>query len=497
MATLSDLRGILADSGYQRDAISAIGAATPLGRTVDPARLEEITSAPTRANTAARLFYMARAVPRADAEALLAPLGCAPLIGAGLLHEDGDRVRAECAVLPVNDLLIARDFESWATGRPMGTDYVLGVGLATRMLAEFTPRDSRNLALDLGTGQGYQALLAGAHAGRVIGTDINRRALRLCGWAVAMNGKSNIELREGSFFEPVQDERGRFDLIVSNPPFVIAPPHDMAAIGGRWEGDRFVEQLLRDIPEHLAEGGVAAVLCNWHHPTPEAWPGRISAWIEGRGVDAWIVQLKHDDPRTYATNWLRESASVESEAAMIAAEAKVDSWLEYYRRIGVGAISLGIVRLRRRTAGPGGPANFIRAESIPMDKHTAPGGAQALRVFDNEVMLRTARTPADLLGHALRLSPDAELHQRLRPAKGAWAPQASVLREMKGFEFPIGLDGLTSAVLARLDGARPVRVIVQEMAGAMKADPEVALSQTAPFIEKMLRTLHLERAGGP
>jgi methylase of polypeptide subunit release factors len=494
MTTLADLRAILLERGYQKEALTAITAVTPLGRTVDPVRLAEITSAPTSANTAARLFYMARAVPRSDAQTLLEPLGVEPLIAAGLLRAEGDLVRSECAVLPVGDVLICRDFETWATGKPMGPDYVLGVGLATRMLADFTPRRRCGLVLDLGTGQGFQALSASPHAARVIGTDINPRALKLATIALALNGVNNIELREGSFFEPARAECGRFDLIISNPPFVIAPPHDMAAIGGRWEGDRFVQDLLMGIPEHLAEGGDAAVLCNWHHPTPEAWLDRPRSWLEGRGVDAWIVQLKHDDPRTYATNWLRESASVESEEAMIASSGKVDSWLEYYKRIGVGAISMGIVRLRKRTPAPGAPANFVRAETIPYDKHAASGGDQALRVFANEMLLRSAPTPAALLDRRLRVSPDAELHQRSRPEGGRWAPQASILREVRGFEYSVGLDNLTAAVLARLDGARTVRAVVTEMAAGLKADPRIALEQTAPFIAKMLTMTHAQEA---
>src|SRR5262249_61743671 len=75
-------------------------------------------------------------------------------------------------------------------------------------------------ALDLGVGCGVQALHLSRHAGTVTGTDVNPRALRLAGFTAALNGQ-RWELLPGPFYAPVADRR--FDLVVSNPPFVIGP----------------------------------------------------------------------------------------------------------------------------------------------------------------------------------------------------------------------------------------------------------------------------------
>src|SRR5690606_15631541 len=112
-------------------------------------------------------------------------------------------------------------------------------------------------ALDLGTGCGIQALLVSRHASRVIATDISERALAFAELNAQLNGVHNVEFRAGSLFEPVSGEA--FDLIVSNPPFVITPRASGAPAyeyrDGGMVGDALVERFLRAAPAHLAPGG--------------------------------------------------------------------------------------------------------------------------------------------------------------------------------------------------------------------------------------------------
>lgn len=66
-----------------------------------------------------------------------------------------------------------------------------------------------------------QSLHLARHAARIVGTDVNPRALELAALTAALNG-ADVDLREGSLYEPVAGEL--FHLIVSNPPFVMSPP---------------------------------------------------------------------------------------------------------------------------------------------------------------------------------------------------------------------------------------------------------------------------------
>lgn len=490
--TPADLRRILSDAGYMTEAVPKLARLAPMGANVDPEAIRAALAEPTPPNLLARLFYAAHPLPRAQADSLLAPLGCEPLINAGLLRAEGDTIRSVGAVVPIANRLCLRDFEAWATGRPMQEDYVLGVGLATTMLAGFTVRRAGERVLDIGTGQGFQAMCAAEHAASVVGTDINQHALDFAAISLRLNGITNVDLRRGSFFEPVANEPASFDLLVSNPPFVIAPPHDLAAIGGRWEGDRFVQDLISTAPDFLREGGFATILCNWHHPSPDEPFARPLTWLSGRGVDAWIVRLKTDNPETYARQWLRETAAGDGQTAMSAAGNSLEHWLDYYQRLNIGAISLGVVYLRRRTAGV---PNWSRTDSLSMDNYTGHASSQVQRLFDAETTLRTLPSEDAVLDLPLELSPAAELAQRLFLDKGAWKPRQSLLRETAGFEFAVGLDGLTTQIIAALRPDAPARQHILALAKSMRADPQTALRQTAPFLTRMLKLTHVQVGG--
>src|SRR5699024_7641225 len=119
--------------------------------------------------------------------------------------------------------------------------------------------------LDLGCGGGALSLalqLAYPEA-HVVGTDISGRALDFAAingtqlhWAPGQCStdvaapETGIEWREGSWFEPVAGER--FDLIVSNPPFVVQPPEVGHVYRDSGLGlDRATELVVSRAPEHL------------------------------------------------------------------------------------------------------------------------------------------------------------------------------------------------------------------------------------------------------
>lgn len=234
-----------------------------------------------------RLFLLQQPVLHARVEDVLPVDAC--LESGWLVRVGGDEVAAAVDVRPyggpggedwfiVSDLGCAVGGAGGIGSREEGV--VLGVGGASTTLAGLTVRTPVAAALDLGTGSGIQALHAAQHATRVTATDVNPRALHITRLTLALSGAPAADLREGSLFEPVKDGES-YDLIVSNPPFVISPGARLTYRDGGMGGDDLCRTLVQQAGERLNEGGFAQFLANWQHVE-----GRTGRTGSGRGCRA-------------------------------------------------------------------------------------------------------------------------------------------------------------------------------------------------------------------
>ena len=122
----------------------------------------------------------------------------------------------------------------------------------------------------------------------------------------ALNEVATVDVRDGSFFEPVRGER--FDLIATNPPFVISPATGERLVyrDSGLPGDRVVEDIVRAAPGHLTAGGWCQVLANWVIERGRPWDERL-ADLARRDCDALVVQREVVDPATYVELWLKDA----------------------------------------------------------------------------------------------------------------------------------------------------------------------------------------------
>jgi len=242
------------------------------------------------------------------------------------------------------------------------TDFVLGAGPASRLLARLTIRRHASAVLDLGTGSGVQALLASRHADRVVAVDVNSRALAVGELNARSNGIVNVEWREGSWLEPVRGER--FDLVISNPPYVISPDSNHSYRDSGEHMDALVLRLLGEVPRMLEEGGFAQVLCNWVVGADRDWRSTIETAVSERGCDAILIRYSLEEPAAYAERWHERLANVDPHAHKEA----IDRWVAHYADNGVEALAFGIVVLRRRQA----ERNWFAPSSLPGLRTTRP-----------------------------------------------------------------------------------------------------------------------------
>jgi methylase of polypeptide subunit release factors len=346
--------------------------------------------------------------------------------------------------VPTGQLLIACDRFRDELERP---DHVLGLSPPTRVLASLTVRRRVESALDVGTGNGLQALLAASHADRVVATDLNPRALRFAEFNAALNGAEGIELREGSVFDPVAGET--FDLIVSNPPYVISPESEFVYRDSGLPGDSFCEGLVRRAPAHLAEGGLAFALVSWVHGPEDDWSEPPRRWVDGGGCDALLLRYATHEPLSYAAGWnrpLRPSPAAYAEA--------LDRWLDYYRRLGIEGMSWGALVLRRREG-----ANWFWAHN-PSSERIGPAGEHVERLLAAQDLLAAGEGADGVLGRRLVLASDHRLDQTAVLGEDGVTVRSARLSLDGGLRNEVSVDGATIELLLALDGRKTLREVL-------------------------------------
>jgi release factor glutamine methyltransferase len=178
-------------------------------------------------------------------------------------HEFMVDIRARAGGMPVSALLGYREFYG---RRFTVTQDVLDPRPETECLVELALQEDFAEVLDLGTGTGciLLTLLAERPGATGVGTDISARALDVArGNAAALGVDGRLWLTESDWFRWVD---GRFDLIVSNPPYIaagemagLAPevrdhdPHGALTDGG--DGLGAYRAIAAGLGDHLAPGG--------------------------------------------------------------------------------------------------------------------------------------------------------------------------------------------------------------------------------------------------
>jgi methylase of polypeptide subunit release factors len=461
---LGRLRGILARAGYDERRLGrAVRDGGLLGFAEGLAALHLRPDADERLLVQARLFLGGEAIEARLAAAALAPL--APSDVADLLTVQNGVVRSRVRVEPFAGLLVASDRQ-----QRFGTEHVVGIGSGTRLLAALTVRRPVEAALDMCTGSGVLALLAARHAERVVGVDLNRRALRLARVNAALNGITAVDWRHGDLFEPVGDEQ--FDLVVANPPYVVSPGREFLFRDGDGDDDAFSRAVVEGAAARLREGGYAQILCSWVAPAKGPWSKTPRSWVRGSGCDAWLLHHRTESPAPYALRW-----NLHPGVKLATAAAAAGPWVDYYRERGIEAIAAGVIVLRRRKG-----RNWVHEDEL-ISLPAGSAGAHVERVFAAQDLLRSLKDEQELLAMPLAAAPQTMLVERREPS-------GTLERARLTVEEGIPLAGRIPAaclpVVAALDGRRPLRKAIELAARKSGVSSEALTTECVPTLCELL-----------
>lgn len=171
-------------------------------------------------------------------------------------------------------------------------------------LTSWIDHDTVTDALDLCTGSGCLAVLLGLTfpGARIDAVDLSGEALEVARRNVADYGLTErIALHQCDLFAALGGRR--YDLIISNPPYVTAaamrslPPeyrHEPPlALAAGEDGLDIVRHLIQEAPKHLKSGGILVVeVGDARAAVEEAFPSLEAIWLDGieNGHGVFLLQ---------------------------------------------------------------------------------------------------------------------------------------------------------------------------------------------------------------
>ena len=276
--------------------------------------------------------------------------------------------------------------------------------------------------------------------------------------------------------EPVAGER--FDLVVSNPPFVITPRSGEVPLfeyrDGGAAGDAVVADLVRSVAAHLEPGGVAQMLGNWEVPRGSTWTDRVGSWLAGTGLDAWVVQREVQDPAEYAETWSRDGGHHAGTADF---DAMYAAWLDDFASRDVESIGFGVVTLHRPSA-EREPFVDLMDERGPVP----PAMGESVLVGLGARVWLAEHSDDEVLDLAWRAAPDVTEERHTAP--GASDPSVIVARQGGGLGRVIRLSTVTAAYLSVADGALTPRQAVGAIAGILDLDADETTQEVLAFVRE-------------
>lgn len=193
-----------------------------------------------------------------------------------LAERSGSALKSKLCLFPCYGKYIVTD----RAVKNAAINQVMWLWAESFLLGGLIKRTPRRRAIDLGTGSGVHAILAGGHCQSVVGVDVNPRALEFARFNAALNGVGNAEFVLSDLFQSVG---GTFDLLLANPPYLpdgAAQPGDNFWSGGV-EGAEILGRIVRAIPDRLEPAGTAHIVALYPCLPGKTVHDLFNGWLDG------------------------------------------------------------------------------------------------------------------------------------------------------------------------------------------------------------------------
>ncbi len=159
--------------------------------------------------------------------------------------------------IPIDDLIITCSPDS-----DYDTDQYVYIGEDSTVFYNLLQKDCKNKvnnALEIGCGSGFLSHFVSKKSKNVIAVDINDSALTFTKTNAKINNVNNINVKYSNIYSNINR---KFDLIISNPPFVFLPEEKQSrtyAFGGHL-GLELVKKIIYGLDQYLNENGTCYMI---------------------------------------------------------------------------------------------------------------------------------------------------------------------------------------------------------------------------------------------
>lgn len=173
--------------------------------------------------------------------------------------------------------------------------------LLVELALERSPVDTEFRIADLGTGSGAIALAIASERpiAKIVATDVSEFALAVARENAERLGMDNVTFQRGDWCAALDDRR--FDLIVSNPPYIAAEDAHLQqgdlrfeptmALASGADGLNAIRQIVAEAPRHLCTGAWLLLEHGWEQAA------RVRELLVNAGfadVQTWRDIADHD-----------------------------------------------------------------------------------------------------------------------------------------------------------------------------------------------------------
>lgn len=287
-----------------------------------------------------RLFLLRHSLQKERMIEILGDYCFQALCNLGIVISRGKLFASRVDIYCVNEFFIATDHRYMIYEEDdIQENPVMYIGMDSLGLVHTVPKYLSPNTLDLCTGSGIQAITASCYSNKVVGIDINPRAIRFARFNAQLNGVSNIKFIEGSLYIPINNEK--FDTILANPPFVPSPDHNLDFRDGGNNGEKILEVIIRNADLHLKDAGslfIVTDLVNVHQ-----YEEKLSRWWGATKADQLILTTADRNDVLFSIPHCHSPFG----QTFGQYNDELDTWIHNFNSSSISSVNFGYILIRK------------------------------------------------------------------------------------------------------------------------------------------------------